>query len=237
MILDRVTMTGADDSVDPDQLVQISKCFPFVEWGVLFSGKKQGGPRYPSSTWQNELWKAASQGLQLSAHLCGRWVRDLVLKATPSWWTEHGDFTKAFARVQLNFHGEYHKAALGFVQTLREHPHDYIFQHDGVNDGLISSFTRKDHLKVFPLFDRSGGAGLSPKEWPRPIWHYSGYAGGLGPDNLREELDRILQVARGHRIWIDMETKIRSNDDKMFDLDKVVRCLELVAPLVKHGEA
>lgn len=236
MILDRVTMTGADDSVDPDQLVRISKRFPFVEWGILFSGKRQGGPRYPSPEWQRELLKVASQGLQLSAHLCGRWVRDLVLKADPSWWREHDDFTKAFARVQLNFHGEYHKAALEFVQTLREHPHEYIFQHDGVNDSLISTFTHKDHLKVFPLFDRSGGAGVSPKEWPRPIWHYSGYAGGLGPDNLEQELARIQEVTDGHRIWIDMETKIRSDQDRVFNLDKVVQCLEIAVPWVKQGE-
>ena len=32
-ILDRVTITGADDSVRPTDLLELSREFPFVEWG------------------------------------------------------------------------------------------------------------------------------------------------------------------------------------------------------------
>lgn len=34
------------------------------------------------------------------------------------------------------------------------------------------------------------------------------------------------------RIWIDMETRVRSNNDATFDLTKVRRCLEIAAPFV-----
>lgn len=234
MILDCVTITGADDSVEPKDLVALSERYPFVEWGILFSGKRQGTPRYPSKLWQADLYNK-TKGLRLSAHLCGRWVRDLVLKAEPSWWKEHNLLPDIFTRVQLNFHGEYHKAKLGFIQVLREHgKHDFIFQHDGVNDSLISTFTHTPNLRSFPLFDRSGGAGISPGEWPKPIWSYCGYAGGLGPDNLKEELGRISEAVGDSWIWIDMETKVRSDDDMTFDLGKVRCCLELAEPFVTH---
>lgn len=234
MILDRVTITGADDSIEAKDLVPLSKRFPFVEWGILFSGSRQGTPRYPSTVWQGELWKVSTEGLQLSAHLCGKWVRDLVLKGNPSWWENHTGLHQAFQRVQLNFHGQYHKAATGFIGALRGRKHEYIFQHDGVNDGLISTFTTTPNLRVYPLFDRSGGAGVVPGEWPKPIWHYCGYAGGLGPDNLLLELRKIEGVVGESRIWIDMETKVRSEDDMMFDLDKVKCCLEIAEPFVTH---
>ena len=32
-----VTITGADDSIQPSQLLDLQKEFPFVEWGILLS--------------------------------------------------------------------------------------------------------------------------------------------------------------------------------------------------------
>ena len=46
MKLQYVTMTGADESVDPKALIELSKEFPFVEWGILIGS--QSGMRFPS---------------------------------------------------------------------------------------------------------------------------------------------------------------------------------------------
>ena len=37
MILDRVTITGADDSIHVEQLAELSQAYPYVEWGILVS--------------------------------------------------------------------------------------------------------------------------------------------------------------------------------------------------------
>jgi hypothetical protein len=37
MRLKTVTITGADDAVDPEELLQIQQRYPFVEWGILLS--------------------------------------------------------------------------------------------------------------------------------------------------------------------------------------------------------
>ncbi len=233
MILDRVTITGADDSIPPDRLGTLTDKYPFVEWGILFSKQWQGAPRHPSGTWLAALGAIAfNRELTLSAHLCGRFVRDIVLEGRLSFKDEYDDLWPIWKRLQLNFHGQYHRACLGFVGAIRSRMKDWIFQHDGANDGLISTFTSTPHLRAFPLFDRSGGAGIVPESWPAPSWTYQGYAGGIGPKNIVDEIKRIQDVAGNSRVWIDMETRVRSEDDKTFNLDKVERCLDLAAPFV-----
>lgn len=232
MKLSRVTITGADDSIDPKELAALSDEFGFVEWGVLFSSSKSGVPRYPSRAWLKTLWKESIM-LDLSAHLCGKLVRDLVLNGDFTWARDYGTLPEAFRRVQLNFHGQFHKAVPGFTSALREHKEkEFIFQHDGVNDASILAFTSDPSVRVAPLFDRSGGEGILPKEWPKPIHEYCGYAGGLGPDNLRDQLLEIGKVTGDTRIWIDAETGVRSADDRQFDLLKVRKFLGIAREFV-----
>jgi hypothetical protein len=239
MILDCVTITGADDSVDPRLLSPLSERFPFVEWGILFSASQQGNPRYPSRLWVEKLKevqlhreRVKLHPLKLCAHLCGRYVRDFVLEGRLSFADEFQ--LSMFRRIQLNFHGEYHRAHELFPSTIKLlGNYDWILQHDGVNDGMIKKFTDDPDLRVFPLFDKSGGAGIVPGEWPAPIWRYQGYAGGLGPENLVDEIGRISKAAGDARVWIDMETRVRSDGDARFDLAKVERCLEIASPFVK----
>lgn len=248
MILDRVTITGADDSIDPEELIPLARDFPFVEWGILFSGSRLGVARYPSRSWISALAKIVWQvPMKLSAHLCGAWVRDFVLKAKFNWKPEYAAHQMLFERVQLNFHGQFHKKAPSFESELSaETPQrasegmkaragkQFIFQCDGENDKTVEELLPWFPDGIFPLFDRSGGTGVTPKDWPK-AWPgtYCGYAGGLGPDILTTQLKLIEQAAGEARIWIDMETRVRSEDDRIFDLAKVRAALEKAAPWVK----
>lgn len=235
MNLDRVTVTGADDSIEPEALIPLTERYPFVEWGILFSGSRQGSDRYPSADWLARLRKIAPKLPNLCAHLCGTWVRNIVLEGAPTWWSKYEPLPPIFKRVQLNFHGQFHKAGKEFVPALKRLAliHEgFILQHDGVNDETIK--TLGADLPVAPLFDRSGGAGVLPEAWPKPIWSYQGYAGGLSPENVEDELHRILDVAGESRIWIDVETRVRSEEDALFDLAKVETFLKRAAPFVRH---
>ena len=94
-----VTISGADDGVDQAALAQLSKEFPYVEWGILHSASRRGTPRYPSERWLCELIQLSGyRRLRLSAHLCGTLARD-VLRGAPGW--ELPD-CRAWQRVQLN---------------------------------------------------------------------------------------------------------------------------------------
>lgn len=257
MNLDRVTITGADDSIDHEALMPLSAEFPFVEWGILLSKSSMGGSRFPSEAWLRRLAaddRDRSSPLTLSAHLCGRWVQQL-LHGFDEFDCIVGDFIRACERIQLNFHAENTPcnpaACANALKMLGQK--QFIFQIDGNggNDHLHAVNDAADcaniHIDTVGLFDLSGGDGIVPAEWPKPFFihvdpgehgdgvesfAYHGYAGGLGPENLERELERIAAAAGDCRIWIDMETRVRSHGDKQFDLAKVRRCLEICEPFI-----
>ena len=70
------------------------------------------------------------------------------------------------------------------------------------------------------LFDASGGRGISPDTWRAPVMpnHKMGYSGGLSPENVADNLDKINMVLPvGYNTWIDAEGKLKDPDTKQFD--------------------
>jgi hypothetical protein len=242
MNLDRVTITGPDDSIRPEDLIGLTKEFPFVEWGILHSASNRGNNRFPSHKWMCDLQDlAGKEHLPLSLHLCGRYVRELLFGGIPE---SVLTFLPMFRRVQLNFHAErnecHPKSFFEALKKISEGQREFIFQLDGaLGNQHMDAVRAIGELNTFGLFDVSGGAGILPTEWPSPIYYrdmrpdYHGYAGGLGPDNLAEQMPLIGKAAKGCRFWIDMETRVRSDNDRQFDLAKVRKCLELSRPFVK----
>ena len=234
MKLDLVTMTGADDSTDPKDLYNLSEKYPFVEWGILISKNWTGKTsRYPSEKWIEEAKEIFDMSpVKLSCHICGSWVRDLLI-GDPVVLHKFPYLTNMFKRFQLNFHAEkveWDKDK--FISTISLFPtKEFLFQIDGENGNKIFDEILKEKKHgVKPLFDISGGRGILPDEWPGFISEakYCGYAGGLGPENLEEQLKKINStVGENDRVWIDMETRVRSNNDTLFDLNKVEDCLKI----------
>ena len=85
------------------------------------------------------------------------------------------------------------------------------------------------------LFDDSVGTGVLAKAWPAPPEAPTkfGYAGGLGPANLGEQLRRMVEVVgasearRGDSFWVDMESSLRTilaDGTDLFDVNKCVAC-------------
>ena len=236
-VINKVTVTGADDSVDINKMFEIQEKYPFVEWGILLSEKYSlgdGAGRFPSKKWLQELINSNSISrtkLNLSGHICGKWVTKTLLGEFPCLETIHGNFPDYFTRFQLNTHAELHKVDFDkldlVLKKLRSNVQSVIFQLDGVNDIMVPMWKR-NHRNISGLFDLSHGAGILPSAWPKPIeGMYCGYAGGLSPDNVIEQLEKIV-IANGDdkETWIDAETLLRSPDNRTFDLDKVVQFLE-----------
>lgn len=231
-MITKVTITGADQSIHPQALADLSGDFPFVEWGILVSRKQSSGPRFPSAGWILELAAVKNEfnlnhpglPMQLSMHLCGAYVREF-LKGDFHFWDNLP--AHLFERVQLNTHGEPHTwSPFRVAHFIASHSrHEFIFQYDNVNHVV----TAYELDKVSALYDLSHGAGILPEFWPLPLKNCKyGYAGGLGPHNLKEQMEEINQVSGNEEVWIDMETQVRSGSSlEKFDLDKVHRCLEI----------
>jgi hypothetical protein len=227
MKISKVTITGADNSIEPEQLLAIQTKYPFVEWGILFSKSRMATPRYPSYNWFLKLveFKTIYPETKLSGHICGRWVRDIC----EGNWTILEDLplmSSIFERFQLNFHSYIHKInTSAFLEGLKKQKQEIIFQLDNVNNSLLE-LAKSHGIKASGLFDTSGGAGIVPDAWPESQ-EWIGYSGGLNPDCLEAQLDEIEKVAFG-TIWIDVETKVRTFDERL-DLDKVEKFLEIAS--------
>ncbi len=247
-----VTLTGADDSVEPSELAALSEEFPFVEWGILLSKHSAGKTRFPSEDWLWALFEETSyeraEAMQLSAHICGRWVWDLCGGKLSLFEDEHSQNQRTilgmFNRMQLNFHSYLHKVdpfpfirALSFLEGVYSglgRRLQFIFQLDSVNNNILG-IARGSGLDAVGLFDLSDGAGVLPEQWPEATV-YTGYAGGLSPENLFAQIHQIGGLVTAN-VWIDAESHVRSDDNQQFDLKKVRAFLEVAQPYVITEES
>lgn len=221
-MLKRVTFTGPDDHTSIEELLAISKEHPYVEWGVLFPSRG-GMSRFPSADWVGRLIDATrGTGVQLSGHLCEPWVGMILAGEMPV------PTLQGFGRFQLNTHGVPMKLVADWYALPARSGCEIILQLDGVTAEKMRVSLDGQHSDVFSgLHDLSHGAGVLPSEWPDQVagLKWTGYAGGLGPHNLADQLLRIDRASGGADYWIDMETHVRT--DGLFDLNKVRACLQI----------
>src|SRR5665213_1979158 len=227
MILKHVTFTGADETIEPMRLVDLTVRFPFVEWGILMSASKEGNePRYPKRAWLEGMTEVADTfTLPMSGHVCGSWCR-AILKGLSTFFDERKDIVKMFKRIQLNYHdgrpfdGEPEQMVEMLTKQKRR---QYIFPLDPAKHQFFEAAWHGG-LDVAQLYDPSGGKGLLPGNWKITDNDvYYGFAGGVSPDNLEYQLNKIAEVAGDREVWIDFESHIRSLNnarDSLFDLHK-----------------
>lgn len=234
MGLELVSLTGADDNIAPQSLKANSARFPTVEWAILYFPEREGSPRNPSSAWR-ELF--LEQGMKFAAaHLCGTQVFREILD--PELAQKRIADLQRYRRVQININARRPEftasEVLSIYRTLHTAGIRMILQHHDESAPVIAQFLREidqdEGPQVDVLFDASRGKGVQPDQWPAPFGlpTFTGYAGGLGPDNVATELRKItatiFESGADAPFWIDMETGIRTNN--AFDLYKVERVLE-----------
>ena len=215
MDLQLVSLTGADDLVDPAALLALSQEFPLVEWAILSSQKMQGSSRYPTEAWV-ERFHAICPDVRKAVHLCGKDV-DAFLAGDARILAK----VRRFDRVQLNFNQRRQpKDLVALASVANSLEQTIILQHNSANASLWTELRGKIDRLVM-LFDASGGRGASPHQgWPAMLeGAVCGFAGGLGPHNVATELAIIAGIAAGQRFWIDMESKLRAELDDRFLVD------------------
>src|SRR5437763_5438675 len=160
-------------------MLELSGAYPWLEWGILVSPKREGSPRYPSRQWCADLATVAHSGgeLKLSMHICGSWARSIL--SGDFNWLQLPAIRNAVQRVQIN----------GTPQTITTNAlwsgnyREYILQIPRAMSLLEDAVLER--LQVNALFDESGGEGIIPTEIKPPLLDiYCGYAGGIGPDNV-----------------------------------------------------
>lgn len=233
---------GADDSVHPHQLAILCHSYPLVEFGVLFRPDKEGQPRYATTEWVQKLGVVTSKlQMKLAAHLCGSRVNDVLagddrfVVSLVAW---------GFRRVQINATAvngvdtsKLRESVQSFLSVVERHPEvEFIIQKNDETNPLWQPIIELGvPSNISMLVDESKGTGVAASSWPEPPLEFDvGYAGGIGPRNVRKVMREISEVAGERTIWIDMESSLRSVKDGLdvFDLDK---CYRVVQALCEEG--
>jgi hypothetical protein len=243
MKLTRVTITGADDGVDPGALIDLSASFQFVEWGLLGSDSRRGTTRYPSDDWMRrfiEARGASSATVSWAMHLCGYWSRLTMAGADGALTAIRSLAWRSFStpRVQLNGFSKYRLPMLALAKQMPEFEFILQCQH---HDALVEAgYLHLQHHNTSVLWDTSGGRGVDDgwADIPYPANREApkyGWAGGITEHNIVAKIEQVLRdndlpALRDAECWLDLETGARTDD--RFDLDKVRRVLELAKPFV-----
>lgn len=225
-MINRITITGPDQMTSPQDLNFLTQQYPAVEWAILVSASQTGkSKRFPGIDQILDIIEELDRP-NLSLHLCGSYVRDLLMGDGTFIYETLAPIWKHFQRVQINTHGQPHPYdPMKVVEFLKLWPEkEFIFQMDQENTQVLTECAAMG-VNCSGLFDMSHGAGVSPKEWPLPFKFVKcGYAGGIGPENIAREMEKIDQLVGNTMTWIDMETKVRTNEDWL-DIEKVEHCL------------
>lgn len=188
-----LTVSGVDANTDLDLLPEC------VEIAILYTKTPEGRHRYPSRRQIARMlrWRPWKDN---ALHVCGRGAREQLLGY------QIPDLTHLVQRIQVN--GEPTPEEVELLCEMYS-DHEIITQHTHRNVDLLSVRSPNHSL----LVDSSGGRGLSPDRWEMPDTKKRvGFAGGLGPGNIAEELKKILKVS-GEKAWVDMEGKLRDKND------------------------
>lgn len=244
MKLYSVTITGISQENDIDELLNLSRRYPWLEWGVLLSESAMGRkPRYPNAEFVQELFEQAnraSEGVvhpfRFAAHLCGTTMRKFVTGITPKY-DDYGEWIEPFGiseqqanflfgRVQVNFNSTRENFGTTTMKRMIEGWYEgfdgnLITQHNKSNTWVWEAI-QEEEIKMnalrahHVLHDASGGRGKELDDLPQPIAGVlNGYAGGIGPRNIVTVLQRLdHHIPRGY-VWIDMESGVRDDNDQM----------------------
>lgn len=193
---------------------------PTCEFGVLYS-ESQAGKRYPGYEFCNKFLDWGQNKIDTSLHLCGSEVIEKFLLAESS----IIDLCRKANRTQLNIniknYSDHDKLSDQIIEVMEKYKLSIILQRNASKmkfNSLMLSKCISDKLHL--LHDSSGGFGreitsvVSPDER-----HFTGYAGGIKPDNVKKIVD-LIEVTNINNLpyYIDMESGVR--EDNSFSTSK-----------------
>lgn len=235
MNLRYITCSDPRENVSVQDILNLSKVAPNVEIAVQAHPSKMsfGMPRYE---WFNRLLKESlsmSDAPNLAVHVNMDWCDKLcqgvlATELIDIFFLLRDDGMPAVRRWQINIHGSKTKNFnTGKVaRLLANSPNrEFIFQYGASEYHRIQRLD-KTGAKFSVLYDTSGGTGKLAKTWRAPMFenHPQGYSGGLSPENIVENLDKIVKVAKNRNdIWIDAEGKLKNPDTKVFDIARATQ--------------
>lgn len=201
----------------------------------------------PRNVWFEQLLKEVkqTQRVNLAVHINQQWANDICVNGVIpdiilNWIQIERTYNNPLIkRIQLNMSRETadNINAKKLAQIIHDFKHtEFIFQYNDKTKKAVQKMHRTG-ANFSLLFDASGGNGISPDAWRKPVYesHPMGYSGGLSVDNVMRNLDAINKlVPQNSSIWIDAEGKLKTPN--LFE-EKPVFDAEVAKQYVRRANA
>jgi hypothetical protein len=225
-----VTCVGADDSVDPADLIASAAKFPEMEIGLQVCGEREAVPGFPSRVWLKTFVNLALDVpircvLQVSGDWAiglaqgepDRWPFSLLSKYRPT----DGRVTRehaVFQRLQLNVDGVQGGDSPFDVTLLAAtlefgHGRRMVLRSDDYNQGLLDELDRRG--AEYDIVERWRGARAAYRRSPN---HFTSYAGVFLPDGGKPAIGAV-ENGDCFPIGIEIKDQLRSEDGKSYRLE------------------
>lgn len=234
MNLRYITCSDPREFNDIHDIVALAHTSPRAEIAVQAHPSKMSSGM-PRNEWFRELLQYVQQDhidINLAMHVNREWCDEIC--RTGKIPTELKDFfglsndvnkKPLIKRWQLNIpHDTARNVNIKALAQLIEcaSKRDFIIQYGGHTKHIAAQLFCCNNIRFSLLYDASGGRGISPDCWQKPVFPCvpQGYSGGLSPENVENNLSEIARVQKWPRddIWIDAEGKLKT-DDK-FDINR-----------------
>ncbi len=238
MNLRYITCSDPREDVKIGDIMRLLRYAPNVEIGLQASpGPMSSGN--PRNVWFKNLMTLVVNydiPLNVAVHVNYSWCDKMCMGQIPSELTElmkvtrSGINTPAIKRWQLNIgDGANNFDANAIAKLIHDHPqNEFIFPYNaGVHDKIEQ--LHKTGAPFSLLYDASYGYGIAPDKWNPPVYetHPMGYAGGLSPENVAMNLQKISrQVPKNYTTWIDAQGRLMRPNTRHFDVNRARSYIE-----------
>ena len=226
MFLKTIVCSGINEKNNIDDAMEFLKKYKNAEFGVQCSPRK-AGRQTPRFDWLKELlYKLNEQKIQnkIALHLNEGFVISFCDGKVPDEISDLLNIGKSVGRLQLNFkigRETFISGNIPNIKTLKKtiemlEKHPIILSASQPNLPFIYK-AHHQGIKFDVLFDDSFGEGITPNVRRPPLFEdaFQGYAGGLSPENVSEELGKIEQLTKGS-VFIDAEGKLKQDGSFSF---------------------
>ena len=216
-----ITCSDPRENLSPISVVDLLRSSPLAELGVQAhpSAMMHGKPRYVWLQKVCEIAKDSRMPVNIALHVNYKWCDEICRGVVPQeikTFLKHKNsytFQPVVSRIQLNIGDYTHDFdAEKLARVIKGwKKFEVILPYNKYTQPQIEEL-KKTGAQFSLLFDGSYGAGVAPKDWQAPVYSdiAFGYAGGLSPFNVRENLDKIAAlVPADYDTWIDAEGRLR----------------------------
>jgi len=224
-----ITCSGVNENIsDVGELFVLSQKYPQIEFGVQVSGRKCSfnSERFK---WIRDILRYSLVNclpINMSLHINQDWVEGLCQGQIVDELLEllnMRTFNKKllFKRVQLNFRIGREKdpnfdKLYKILSDYSTFERRFILSYNDFNVQIIKELY-KEGVHFDCLYDTSFGEGITPVSRNAPAFAdfdiLQGYAGGISPDNVKDELKKIAEVVPTERaFFIDAEGKLKNSN-------------------------